>query len=417
MTAKWAPAGALANLEYAGGANATAKHLVFDNVDSYAGSITAADLITPAAGNYKLTFYYKNGQVTDGTRTPMSNLQVFLKQGGNNVAQFDIPAAQQTNWTLAEMPVVALAATPVSVYIFANSPAGPIAPATGEVSAFDEFNLVQSATIPLTVTPNPPATIILSNVRTITAKPNGGSGTYTHVEFDVNADGTVDHTDSAAPFTFDWDTRTIVAAGSQGSAVLKITAYDNASGYGTNTFTYAVDNRWGGRVSFVTNSTFDGYSGVGVPAGWLVFQQTGDQTVEADNSSYPGGNPPCVKITYAASDYTNRYTIRTPAQTGLFVNMQTWYWGKGANNRVFYVRSTDGGVTFTPEIAAPAAAVNNASWTFAVGGTQTLTTADTDQIAVATHNFAPAAEGSFYDDVYSEGTKDLGADVGDWNLY
>ena len=402
------------SLEMTGGAASSAKWMKMVDADSYAGSVTAADLGTPAAGNYKVTFYYKNGDSTDATKQPAKNLQLFVKQGGNNLGSFDIPDTLQETWTAAETNIFAATATPIEIFVNKNNPLAPVAPIDGEVFAFDQIVLVPVTVVPPTVSLFPGTGFTIGNSVTLTATVGGGSGTFTSVGFDVNNDSTIDFTDNTAPYEFTFDTRTVVPTGI-GTVAINAIVTDSASATGNQLITFNVDNRWGGHEPIVTNSGFENWT-AGMPDGWvanLLGQGSSASTVAEEPTSYSPTAGKSMKITFAASDYTNRYAMRSVARQGKWVDLQTWYWGKGTANRMFYCVSTDG--TTWPTPTQTAAGANNASWVLAKGSPMTLTMTDTDYISVMTHNFA--AGDTFYDDVISWGTKDNSASVDDWKLF
>ncbi len=407
--------GVTATLQATGGAAASSKWMKLVDADSFAGNVDAADLGTPVAGNYKVTFYYKNGNSADPAMQPALNLKLFVKQGGNNLESFSIPATLQDSWTAAETPIFAATATPIEIFISKNNGAAPVPPFTGEEFSFDQIILVPVATIPLSVSLFPGSSITIGNTHTLKATVAGGSGSFTSVGFDVNNDSTIDFTDNSAPFEFAFDTRTVVATG-QGTAVVRAVVTDSASATAQQIVTYPVDNRWGGRESLVTNSDFSAFTG-NLPDGWVDHQGrlgTAAATYGPDATSYNPAAGQCLKITFAAGDYTDRYTLRSVGRLGKWVDMQSWYWGKGSSNRMFYGISTDG-ISYT-NLATIAAQVNNASWTFAQGVlANNASYTDTTYICLMTHNFA--AGDSFYDDVNSYGTKDISSSVDDWKLF
>ena len=405
-----------ATLGLSGGANGTTKWMKLTDADSYQGNLTNSDITTPTAGNYKVTFYYKNGQGGNVAEGPCQDLKLFVKQGGSNLASFTIPEAVQDTWTAAETPIFAATASAVEVFISKNNPSGAVPPATGDTAAFDEIKLVPVAVVPLSVTVLPSAAIYIGNTQTLTATPAGGSGSYTQVQFDVGNDGSFEGTDTVAPYTFDFNTRTVVAA--QGTATVAVKVTDSAAATQSTVVTYNVDNRWGGRVPMVSNGDFSSFTGSApnnLPTGWVEFTVDANKAYGPDATSYSPAAGQCLKISFLnASDYTNRYTVRSPGYQGIWLDLQAWYWGKGSSNRLYFCLSTDG-LTYTPQMVAPAAAVNNGSWTFVEGTLKNYAMLATDYVCVATHNFALGD--SWYDDVKMMGILDISATVDDWKLY
>jgi hypothetical protein len=407
---------AQATLGLSGGANGTTKWMKLTDADSYQGNLANIDITTPTAGNYKVTFFYKNGQGGNAAEGPCQDLKLFVKQGGSNLASFTMPDTVQDTWTAAETPIFAATATAIEVFISKNNPSGPVAPATLDTAAFDEIKLVPVAVVPLSVAVSPSAAIYIGNTQTITATPAGGSGVYTQVQFDVGNDGSFEGTDASAPYTFDFNTRTVVAA--QGTATVAVKVTDSLAATQSTVVTYNVDNRWGGRVPMVSNGDFSSFTGSSpnnLPTNWIEFQQDGNKAYGPDAASYSPAAGQCLKISFLnSSDYTNRYTVRSTGYQGIWLDLQAWYWGKGSSNRIYFCLSTDG-LTYASQTAAPAAAVNNASWTFVEGTLKNYPMLATDYVCLATHNFALGD--SWYDDVKMMGILDISATVGDWKLY
>ncbi|MCX7018893.1 MAG: hypothetical protein WCK47_11435 [bacterium] len=405
----WAETG---NLETAGGAAGTNQWCRVDNMDSYQGSLTADNITTPpSAGTYKVQFWYQNGIAPGGV---MNNFFVYFEQNGTNVTSFAIPYTATTTWTLAETAVKAFSADPITVALVSNNPSGPDPGTTGETAGIDEIKLIPVASIPLTISVWPDNSIWLGGTMAITATPVGGTGSYTKVDFEVN--GTPVFTDPAPPFVYLWDTTAAMPHNTSGTVTLKATVTDSASVTGSYTGAYTVDNRWKGREQMVINNDFSAWTG-NMPNGWVLFNDGGGNATYGPEPGRDVGSGTCLKVTFALSDYTNRYTLRTVEKIGSWRDVQGWYWGKGSSNRLMLHYSTDSGATWINAYKY-AALVNNATWTFGVQTVpQTIAgIADTDWITVCTHQFA--AGDNLFDDVYMMGINySEAANVGGWNLY
>jgi hypothetical protein len=408
-----------------GGADSTPNYLIYqDGGFSFAGS--GVDLVSPAAGNYKLSFYYKNGL----DALPFAGGTVSLIQDGNSKFTFNIPNAAQSTWTFHETGTLALSGSPVTIRVTAANGG-----ANFYKAGFDQFILTPVANAPLALNVWPDDRIYLSRTETITATPEFGSGTYTKIEMDVNNDGTVDLTDSSAPFQFTWDTLAAVAQGTSrtldaGSGntplAVKFTVTDSLNGSASTIENYTVDNRFDGRESMIINGDFSQWQpangAITLPVGWNEnwTTSTAPEIGPAPGRDTAAGD--CLRIKFGATidpiyGNNDRYAIHTNGKTGNYHDLQTYDWGKGTYCRLYYMVSHDGGATFATSLQS-AGEVNSTTWTFAIETTvqNGLGLNDTSQVALGTHQLGTTEH--FWDDVVSEGIKyPASSSVGEWKLY
>jgi len=380
----------------------------------YSNGIIANGIITPpvsSLGGYKLTFSYKNGHTATVGENPWSALQVKIDQGASNVITVDLPGDVKTTWTAAESLGVILGTDPIKITI-----TGTAAAVSGEtnVAAFDEFKLVE-INPPVTVALRPTEVVYLSGTDTITATPGGGSGTYTKVDFDVDANGSIEFTDNTAPYEFAWDTTTSIS-GASGTVDLKAIATDDGAQTGELVLSYFIDNRASGRQQLVANGDFEGTWAANVPQDWTLYQ-TGASPTYGQGTGYDGSGS-SLEITFGATDYTNRYVFRSTSWDGAVEDIQTTGWGKGTSARLFYFFSDDGGTTWNHvNISDPAVNFGDSNWIYKEEQTVRNSSAYTssDLVAICTHMFN--AETCNWDNVSVKGIDLRPADVNDWNLY
>ena len=129
----------------------------------------------------------------------------------------DLGGSVVSAWTPASTGVSTLSTDPVSILI-----SGSLDVRTN-VCAFDEFELVEDSG-GFAISVKPTDAWYLSGTSTITAIPNSGVLPYTKVEFDVNADSSIEFTDTAAPWEYVWDTTSDVSIGTSGTVSLKVIA-------------------------------------------------------------------------------------------------------------------------------------------------------------------------------------------------
>lgn len=394
--------------------------------DGQLGQI-GTDLVTPDAGDYKLTFSYRNGV----GQQPTENLKVNLLQSGSAVASVSIGNAAQPNWTLAESGVISLTNSPVTVEITGNTPA------TRDVTAhFDRFMLVPvTGGVPLDFTYKPDDRVYLSRTRTITVNPTGGTGPYT-VTFDIGNTGTADHTVSATPYSYTWDTlasvpqdtsRTLNVDTGNTPFPVKITVTDSASGTDEVVANYTVDNELDGRVSLVSNGDFSQWqapddAGNRLPVGW-VEHPSAAVTIPTygPGPSYAPEAGDALTITFSVSpsDTLDRYSVISQGVAGNYHDLQTTFWGRGAYCRLYYMISTDNGATYATSLQ-DAGQANASTWTYAVESPvqpNTLGLSNPDyRVALGTHIVGLTEHA--WDDVTWEGKLiPTDSDVEGWNLY
>ncbi len=403
-----------AELVAAGGASGTNNWMkVYDGGFSVFRS--APNILTPTtAGNYKLSFYYKNG--IDGG-SPWISLTAVLTQGSSNKVNAVLSPASNppvvSDWTLYESPIFSLNNTEAISVEFNGNNGSDVSYTIG----VDQIILTEIVNPPPVVVASPDDRTLLSRTRTITALASLGSGSYTNVTFDVGNNGSIEHTDATAPYEFVWDTLTAMPQDTSGTVDLKITLTDSASMTGSVIESYIIDNQYNGRQVLVdaNMNTFQGTGfGANPPVGFVPFQ------VESGNAAFgPGPDrndvaDQALKVTFTAGDFTNRYALRSEGDQGAHYGLQNSFWGKGTSCRMYYFSSADNVTYATTSIDA--GLVNNANWTFVVDAPATPGLTANDYVSVATHQFA--AGDHFWDDVKVEANMaPPAAEVEGWNLY
>jgi len=301
--------------------------------------------VVPADGDYKITFWYRNGHAD----AYQDQLQVKI----NGIGTVSLPRAQVADWTFAETGFAygLTAGSTVTLEILGQRDA-----TLAQQCRFDQFVLVREVS-PVEGIVHPLSGDILSNVTTLTVEPSGGSGTYTSVSFDIDDDGSVEYTDStpADGFTYDWDTSayTVAAASDRIAAVnVGIEITDSDSSTGALSPVYGLDNRYGGRESFVLNGGFESWTG-SYPDNWVYLAADGadpaniasttDWTVMADTTT-PAVGSNALLISYPNQPDPYRYAVRTNAFAGDREEYIAQFYGKGPAGfcRVCYFQSEDG---------------------------------------------------------------------------
>ncbi len=298
--------------------------------------------VVPANGDYKITFWYKNGHAG----APQDGLEVKI----NGVGAVGLPDTAVTTWTAAETGYAyGLTSGSTITLDITGSYSGTVS----QQCRFDQFVLVREIP-PVAGVVRPLSGDILSNVATLTVEPSGGTGTYTSASFDVDDDGSVEYTDSTAGdgFTYDWDTSAYtVAAASDRIAAVTVTVEitDSGANTGTLTLVYGLDNRYGGRESFVLNGGFESWGGT-YPDNWFYLAadadgniaSTTDYTISNDTVT-PAVGSNALKINYVANPNPYRYTMRSVSFPGTREEYIVWYRGKGVATfcRVCYFESDD----------------------------------------------------------------------------
>ncbi|MDK2970521.1 MAG: hypothetical protein PWP23_276 [Candidatus Sumerlaeota bacterium] len=388
------------------GANSTSGSLVHTDGGFSYGAEKVYTAVVPSDGNYKVTFLYKNG---DGDN-PMVGLKVFL----NGANAFDIPAAPQTAWTAGETGIAALTAGDDVTIEISTANNGP---AQNYNFKIDEIVLEPVAVVPITATLRPLSGYFIDGTTTLTVSASGGTGTFTKAEFDVNNDSTIDYTDSTPGdgLTYDLDTTAL----SDGDVDVRVIVTDDSSATGEDTVTYTVANYAG-----VVDLFADGFESwtAGNPDNWIFFNADGNGTVsgttsnltiEQDTTDFVEGTS-SLKITFAATDTTNRYTYRTPSFDGALENYIVWYWGKGGSDNRMYIFSSDDEVTWVNTFGGASSSSTASAWAEVQGAPYSDT--GTVYKCVATHKFS--AVPSWWDDVKVIATNPTTpAAANTWDLY
>lgn len=386
------------------------------------------DIVAPPAGKYIFEAYVRNGP--EGS-VHMRALRINLIQDGNVEAILAVPNEAISGWTKFESGIIELTNSPVTLSI------GNQQEAEVNVAAdLDEIRLVPSTgAAPLALEVRPAAQLHLSGTTIISATPTFGSETYSQVEFDIGNTGTANFVDTAAPFEFEWDTTVDVAPGTSRTLntetsntpfPVRVTVTDSNNESVTVIREYTVDNRFNGRQSIVTNGDFSQWQAADgnrntLPVGWV--EQKVDITLPtygpvAGRNSEAGQalgitmtvTPPTVGVN------PDRYALRTEGVQGDWRLLQTYFWGRGAYARLYYMRSTDGGVTYETT-QQPAGQANSEFWTLAI---QELPphgiglTVD-GFVALGTHQLGVTPHA--WDDVVSTGMQFTDSNVDGWKLY
>jgi len=365
------------------GANSSSGALQF--ADGGFSFDMAADYTTPvpSTDTYKLTFFMDNG--TNGTAFGTSSLfRVTITATGGGTTQqafVDIPATVSSGYVAYETsPILIDATSDVNVLITSESGAN-----TPE-ARLDELELVQEA-IPLNVTGRPLSGFIVDETVTVTATPEGGSGSFDMVEFDVGGDGTIDFTDNDDSDGFNFPFDTTLEADGPTSVVLTLT--DSLMNTTTDQVDYTIINTLG--VETLFSDSFENFT-AGVPDNWVIFNQddsgntaadetnfviTQETTIVADGSSSLG-------LEFLAQDFGFRYTLRSDLFAGDLENYILRYFGQGGGDvRMRYFLTNDGGATFSAErlissgsTASAFAEIQDSAWSpgFVAGNELTITT-------------------------------------------
>lgn len=391
------------------GANGTSKCIEFNDAGWSKGMQKVYTAVVPEDGDYKVTFYYKNGD--QAGKNPWPGLGVRLN-GGNAV---DLGSSQVSTWTAAETGVATglTAGSDVTVEVYGTSSSQ-----ADNECRFDEFKLVKVTVVPITVTVRPLSGYYVAGTQEITVEATGGSGTFTQATFDIDNDGNIEYTDNTPGdgFSYSWDTTTH----SDGSVEVKVVVTDDASNTGEQVVTYTVDNT-NGREDLVLNPCFESWDGT-YPDNWVYRDLDADGntntnpsnvTVSKDTTDPAEGNN-CLKITFAATDYTYRYTMFSNAFAGDRTDYIVWFWGKGGGDcRVCYFYSDDGSAWVSDwHIVSSDSA--ETTWNEKMETPPWTPTDPHTYRAIATHKYSA---GDDYWDCIRVSASGPGASVNDWDLY
>ncbi len=386
------------------GADGTSKSMEVEDSGWSKGVEKTFSAIVPADGNYKVTFYYKNGHRDNA----WPDLEVQL----NNANTVSLGSSVVDTWTADETGVASglTAGDDVTVTIAGSSSAQ-----ADNVCAFDEFYLEEVAVAPIAFTVRPLDGYYVAGTQTIVAEDiSGGSETYTQAEFDIGDDGSVEHTDSdpGDGFSYDWDTTSV----SDGAVAVKVTVTDDSSATGNETVNYTVDNTHG-REEMVLNGGFESWSGT-LPDNWTKVDFDSDGNSDDTNSTVtkeivdPKEGNNALKVSFTASDYTYRYTMMSNSFDGDRSDYIAWFWAKGGSDtRMCYFASDDGSAWIsTWHIMDPAAGPN---WTEFMDTAYTPDPLST-YMSICTHKFSSGD--SWWDDV-SVTASTIHSGISDWDLY
>lgn len=407
----WTTAGYPTLAQVAGGANSTAFGLNVTDAGWSMGASKTFTAVVPEAGDYKVTFYYKNGHAD----SPQAGLQVKVNGG----ATVDLPATVVSEWTLAETGFVygLAAGSNIIIDIVGNRSA-----TLTQQCAFDEFTLVKEVP-PVEAKVYPLSGYIVSGTPTITVIPEGGTGSYTSVSFDIGNNGSIEYTDSTPGdgFTFEWDT-TLLTSGKISAVTFGIVITDSASSTGEENPVYGIDNRYGGRDSFVLNGGVEDWTGQ-YPAEWVYLDIDSNGAVNAapaaviiQETTAPFSGSLALGIRCEANPDPYRYIMATNAFDGMRREYLLQFAGKGGGFcRMYYLQSEDG-ATWISTWHGLNSNSTAAVWNEVLDAPYTPA-GSPRYLSVATHSYGAGTQ--YWDDVSvtATGLGDVTA-VGDfWDLY
>lgn len=363
--------------------------------------------VVPADGDYKVTFYYKNGH--EGNPWPGLGVRI---NGANEVV---LGSDVVTDWTASETQVAAglTAGSDVTVQVYGSSSG------TADCQCrIDEIMLV-SASVPISADITPLTNQFIAGTTTITAVPDpaGGSGTFTQAAFDVGDDGSVEYTDTTPGdgFTYDLDTTALA----DGATDVKVTITDDAAATGDSTVSYTVANAEGRTAELVTNGGFETWAKQTLPTGWTQVDldadgnvDTATQGVVSQNTTDPFEGSSSMTITYAVTPGDFRYTMMSNSFDGDRMNYVMQGAMRGSSLvRLCLFESNDGVAWIsTWHLFNPGATT---LWTYAADPAPYTPAANTTYMSVCTH-FTGAGVGEW--DVVSV-TSSTEVGVQDWDLY
>lgn len=394
-----------------GAAGSTASLNIFDAGWGMEASKTFTGVV-PEDGDYKVTFYYKNG--VDGL-APQDQLRVRVNGG----AVVNLPTATITEWTFAQTGFVygLSAGADITIDIVGQRNA-----TLDQQCRFDEFTLVREVP-PIEGVVRPLNGYIVSGIPTITVIPAGGTGSFVSAAFDVGDNGSVDYTDSTPgdSFTFDWDTHLLTDA-KISAVTLAITITDSGSNTGTIKVVYGIDNRYGGRDSLILNGDFEDWTGE-IADEWVLLYGHADGTVDPEpaaviikETTAPFSGSNALGIYHEANPDPYRYIVRSNAFDGRRTDYILWYAGKGGGFCRFYYLYSEDGETWVSTWRGIFSNSTVANWNEVIDSPYTPAT-PYNYLAVATHFYGT---GYLYWDAVSVTATGLmdPTSVGDfWDLY
>lgn len=385
------------------GANATARSMYCTD-DGFGGSLTRTFTgVIPSNGNYKVTFYYKNGI----SLSPQGNLTVTFNATGT----VNVGSSLVTTWTKAETSVVGGLTAGGDITVIISGFNGVV---LAQDFKIDELYLESVAAIPVVAKLRPMSAAYVAGTQTLTATATGGSGTYTQAEFDIGNDGSVESTDSTPGdgFTYAWGTI------GDGAVSVKVTITDDLLGTGNATNSYTVDNT-DGRQQLVQNGSFDNWT-AGLPDNWQKIDidvtgatSGGGNTTVAQETTNVYIGPNAMAITFTLTDYDYRYTMKSATFAGNLKKYQLNFAGRGGTScRMGYASSTNG-TTWTVYNTTLLGSLSGATTYNEVIETPPRVNYGTTYMTVVTHNFNA---GTFYWDEVSC-TASTTVSIEDWDLY
>lgn len=302
----------------------TASHLTTDGADGSTASMRLTDdgfsffifrlfeevVAAEEDGIYRLTFWYKSDVDNAITNQTMRNFSIQANGVPVGAVTGGTPGTIE-NWTFFETDSFLLDELDDLEVRFVAGNGGVDVPWHILV---DEVFLEKLEAEPITMAVRPINGDWLGEDTTITVRPNGGTGTYTQVEFDLGNTGTVDATDSVGPeeFTFLLE---IPAIAEDGDTIdLRIIVTDSADTVEERvvTYTFVPD---AGRETLFT-SDFESWDGL-VPDGWNLVDIDGggeidpspDREIAIETDEPFGGVGSSLRLTYPTNPNPYRYTF------------------------------------------------------------------------------------------------------------
>jgi len=295
--------------------------------------------VVPEDGNYYLSFDYKNG---DASTEALRMLRVRLNGEGEMYLSGD-PATKVLTWTPAQTGSVyglnAGADITVEIVGYAQT-------TVTQCAFFDNFKIIKGDSFRPSLMPFDG--MYISGSQTLTGYISGGSVNIVKAEFDINADGSFEGTDTSPEdgFTYELDTFSVVSGIGDVDVRLVVTDADSATG--EVTYTYTIDNTHG-RTEHLVNGGFEGDWPGGIPEGWTAVYYdasgaSGNQSNVSISSSTsdPHSGSKNLQIRLAANDVYNRYTLISNSFPGNLSDYIVAFACKGADSRLCYFQSNDG---------------------------------------------------------------------------
>ena len=366
--------------------------------------------VIPEDGNYKITFWYKNGM--DGGE-PWPNFRV--RVDGNH--EVNLGSDTVLEWTEAETGVGWFEEDDSFLLEAYTSYSGTV----DELfrMRLDEIYLVPVDVAPIGGRIAPPNNLIVGGTQTVEVFPTGGSGNY--VQADFYLDDTLVHTDDTPGDSFTWEFDT--TAEPDVTVDVRVEVTDDDANTGEIEASYVIDNLMGRTDNLVENGLFESWD-AGLPTSWTVvnLDPDGDENpaiepVITEETENPFVGTSALSMEYAENPSPHRYTLLSNPIPADRFDYQIWCAVRGSTHvRLFYFQTEDG-VTWTSTWASNSPGAGPV-WVEDVSSPYTPEGDDRPQnLAVATHYFGTGT--GYWDAVHvaaSEESVDP-VSVEQWDLY